>query len=1560
MSGGGPHVRDPTDPQRSVPSSDVVPGEPVAPRTVSTLPAPSLVRGGENPPTSTATAFPLPTPILPMAAFKAASPLSPFFQNCSLRLAPSRGYLDCGGGGDCCFNAVAVGLVLCGRLLSAESDPTASIQRHAGWYGEIVRAAVVAHGHLPSTQMAVLADSMSTEPVLFAEAIVSSMASWSDLPRILASLNHDEVSIEGWLRMMSIRSSDSELGTYGDSAAILLLADIYRVRIVCHLLRPTGDSLPGSPQIFDPRASIAPEFEIVLACQPEVHFVLEVGISQLTDPPAPPTTALSQAYLECCAKVRKLGEKFRAEQEGLRTKRVALEAAAAAAASPVPLPQPETAECSACGDTGLVKGEACYVCEIARLGRLSVGDSDMSEAVAASLADADATAVRLATEASLLLGLATEPIETRAMEVCTDSCPPAEEAPSDPREAAALSVALHLSLLGRRADEQAEQADSDERTQIAIEALSEVSRPEPNARRYQLPSAEAPRYRSACSIIFGFSSRLGRAVIMLIQPTRPAGHLSTISEGLEITDSDERETALRGVAEELLGLPEHSAAALQETSRLAARLDEGGFLMEHLGANPSSPHRCFALPADLLFGAHGGIDAACRAFRPNREVAQVTLLPLEAITGQPGEISLRDIRGVVWPLRGNRHLGQKRIDFIKRYLKRRHCLPPAPPPAPPAPPPSAPPRGPPSSGGPRPSGGGPDAAPAAADDTLMPPTLGEHSGAGGRDWSTEQRLLGSFIWPLTSLQDVRRLLSLEAIAPSDLVGFEFSGAVRSALEASGRRALSVDYRACDVGGMHAILDVREVLALQRWSRVFLFPPCYQQLRADADCLDAKIEDGRAFWGCLLVLFCFCVDADVLVVEQPDTIVADYVPMDYTTFRTSSFGDEPDKFVRLLLRNCSLTPPFRPDPSARRRPPHYLTFANSDERDRSKSSWAPFTNLSRAVARLLPAAVPAPSPPCYLDAVERFAAAWHAAGYPVPRGYANPNALPPKGSRRYQTVRGPGDGRRVDAVVPHLASRLVTANARGGAAPAPIASQPMEGTAPVDLPTIDVRVATDAMVLLLFVSVLLQPLIYAHANGFTIHAALLPESSARPSYVRAAQAMVVAAVGVGHSAFLVGEYVGGARLTVAPLDFRPPRAAVCRDRAKRISLLAAGGTFAWFTLSALGGTPLGDAAARATLACDAFVKPGHQLADFAPDGWLNRLTFRCGAAPATSVLPRPQLDHVASPPAWRAIARSMRDSDLLIRALNAASEDALLAGWVDRIKPLDPSDVPERFLNALPGYDDVGLETLPFSPVYAPLQTKWSPLPPSQLPIPGSAPACVRSPFEMMLPATQILVTAWLCHALNDLVRVRQAVAAGRAPHLVDGTERRDRPRAIAVGREELHEWARDRVWDCRAACCRNLDFQAPIKTHLDLSYLRRRLQDYPDQHLVSNILEGARLDADVELQSVFVPHLVSLPLGYASVGKEVRRLRALGWYDFFPDFPFWPLYLESAASSTPSRSASSQVVCDRPHPSYSLLRFIVVFEGVINCDQCVPGLRGAAKQLPLVELLRWSQVGSRL
>jgi hypothetical protein len=77
--------------------------------------------------------------------------------------------------------------------------------------------------------------------------------------------------------------------------------------------------------------------------------------------------------------------------------------------------------------------------------------------------------------------------------------------------------------------------------------------------------------------------------------------------------------------------------------------------------------------------------------------------------------------------------------------------------------------------------------------------------------------------PIRTLEVLLSLLSNEETAPTDLVACEFSGAMRSALEREGRRAISADWRECDIGGLHFCGDIRVILAAKQWERAYIFP-----------------------------------------------------------------------------------------------------------------------------------------------------------------------------------------------------------------------------------------------------------------------------------------------------------------------------------------------------------------------------------------------------------------------------------------------------------------------------------------------------------------------------------------------------------------------------------------------------------------------------------------------------------------------------------------------------------------------------------------------------------------
>ena len=123
-------------------------------------------------------------------------------------------------------------------------------------------------------------------------------------------------------------------------------------------------------------------------------------------------------------------------------------------------------------------------------------------------------------------------------------------------------------------------------------------------------------------------------------------------------------------------------------------------------------------------------------------------------------------------------------------------------------------------------------------------------------------------------------------------------------------------------------------------------------------------------------------------------------------------------------------------------------------------------------------------------------------------------------------------------------------------------------------------------------------------------------------------------------------------------------------------------------------------------------------------------------------------------------------------------------------------------------------------------------------------------------------------------------------------DRKDKPDTLVIGQSEFLPCARGYVWDCRDLDgCKLLDYTANINTKWDLDYLRKRLEGYPDRRLASNVLEGIRMEADVELQLVLAPPLVSIGEGFDSVQKTVREMQGMGFYKFLSQLGFAPGYL---------------------------------------------------------------------
>ena len=258
-----------------------------------------------------------------------------------------------------------------------------------------------------------------------------------------------------------------------------------------------------------------------------------------------------------------------------------------------------------------------------------------------------------------------------------------------------------------------------------------------------------------------------------------------------------------------------------------------------------------------------------------------------------------------------------------------------------------------------------------------------------------------------------------------------------------------------------------------------------------------------------------------------------------------------------------------------------------------------------------------------------------------------------------------------------------------------------------------------------------------------------------------------------------------------------------------------------------------------------------------------------------------------------MARALQEGHLLRRTLldYSGSERADLLAWADRIKPPELGDVPPDLLTALPTFSDGRLDDLAFTPIPPPLQQPWLPRQPNQLPAPWGR--CPRRAFDLMPESTQLRLRDWVEQSHANLRCIRsEGISCARS-----------RPDVLVISQGKLLPWARGLVWDFRqspAECGVALDYSAALRPTLNTEFFRRRLEGHPNQQILSMIVDGVRYQADVELQGVFVPHLVSLPYCYASVRKELDRLEQLDWYEYYAGLPFWHVY-SNAQGATPRK-----------------------------------------------------------
>ena len=351
-------------------------------------------------------------------------------------------------------------------------------------------------------------------------------------------------------------------------------------------------------------------------------------------------------------------------------------------------------------------------------------------------------------------------------------------------------------------------------------------------------------------------------------------------------------------------------------------------------------------------------------------------------------------------------------------------------------------------------------------------------------------------------------------------------------------------------------------------------------------------------------------------------------------------------------------------------------------------------------------------------------------------------------------------------------------------------------------------------------------------------------------------------------------------------------AIARNVRQRAAAVAKGATAVWCLLAALTA-----GSAQHSRASVAVAAASHFITHDAATTSILRVepTARRGAgirAGKTDYLAptRPVMDEGGATTPRELIEWSQTAlGELKSRLLDAG--DSYYVQWVDSARPLKVSELSNELLDKRLHFHDERLGKELFAPMLPVYETPWLPRMPAQVwnPEPGCEAFKAASALDLLTQGARERLRVWFLEAKRDADCLERKGSE---------CDRQERPPTIMIGQDQVVECARGHVFDCRDphAGCQPLDNDASMSTDFNLVDLAKRLQGYPDQRLASNVLEGIRLEADIELASVLSPQLVSAGVGYDSVQKTVRELEKRDFYDFFSQLPFWPIVVVGQGS----------------------------------------------------------------
>ncbi|MEM1044320.1 MAG: NADAR domain-containing protein [Bacteroidota bacterium] len=279
-------------------------------------------------------------------------------------------------------------------------------------------------------------------------------------------------------------------------------------------------------------------------------------------------------------------------------------------------------------------------------------------------------------------------------------------------------------------------------------------------------------------------------------------------------------------------------------------------------------------------------------------------------------------------------------------------------------------------------------------------------------------------------------------------------------------------------------------------------------------------------------------------------------------------------------------------------------------------------------------------------------------------------------------------------------------------------------------------------------------------------------------------------------------------------------------------------------------------------------------------------FDCGGAGESVLLPAPD-PQTEDSAAFEAVASAaLATQDDLRRALREMEDEPGDDGYFARLSERvgagpGVAEVPAHTRNDRRRGLDVAIRQ-PFVETFHPPTTTYAGSPRAQpAPPAGFRP---RGLPDLLTASGLRLLGAWCREHAEALER---AWAGG------DGT-RIDFRKTLVLGQEYVVPEARGIVWDLRPdpdGFIHPLDFTNSPVSHLNLPYLIAELEGvgWPDAELIGFLRDGAQFKADVGLDCVLMPHLLSLAHGLRRVDDGLRKLCDKGYYLVAEALPFFPI-----------------------------------------------------------------------